>query len=197
MSKDLIVATSNLKKLAEIQRILGPDSDWNLKSLADMNFEGQEPEENEASFEGNALLKARYYQKHLGGIVIADDSGIECDDLNGYPGVHSARIGNDDKHRRQVLLEKLKQAKPKAEGFPSRFRCVIALIGKDLEQTFSGSCEGSVRDQEKGTNGFGYDPIFYLEDGRSLAEYSQEEKNQISHRGLAVCKLKSFLQLNF
>ena len=193
MSKDLIVATSNLKKLAEIQRILGPDSDWNLKSLADMNFEGQEPEENEASFEGNALLKARYYQKHLGGIVIADDSGIECDDLAGYPGVHSARIGNDDKHRRQVLLEKLKQTKPETESFPSRFRCVIALIGADLEETFSGSCEGYVIDQERGTNGFGYDPIFYLEDGRSLAEYSQEEKNQISHRGQAVDKLKTFL----
>ena len=71
MSKDLIVATSNLKKLAEIQRILGPDSDWNLKSLTDMNFEGQEPEENEASFEGNALLKARYASTAAGLVSMA------------------------------------------------------------------------------------------------------------------------------
>ncbi|MEE2924744.1 MAG: non-canonical purine NTP pyrophosphatase, partial [bacterium] len=109
---ELIVATGNQNKLAEIRRIFGDDFRWTLKSLKDVGFSGEEPEETESDFEGNALLKARYYQNKLGGIVIADDSGIECDDLDGYPGVHSARIGNDDSHRRQVLLTHLKDVGP-------------------------------------------------------------------------------------
>tara|TARA_Y100000589_G_scaffold264608_1_gene255347 strand:- start:719 stop:1309 length:591 start_codon:yes stop_codon:yes gene_type:complete len=190
---ELIVATGNQKKLAEIRRILGDDFRWPLKSLHDVGFSGEEPAETESDFEGNALLKARYYQCKLGGIVIADDSGIECDDLDGYPGVHSARIGNDDPHRRQILLAHLKDTVPHKQKYPARFRCVIAIVTSDFEHTFSGSCEGHVKDQEKGTNGFGYDPIFYLDDGRSLAEYSQQEKNSISHRGRAMEKLKAFL----
>jgi len=191
---ELIVATGNQNKLEEIRRILGDDSNWILKSLNDLNYVGEEPEETEPQFEGNALLKARYYQNELGGIVVADDSGIECDDLDGYPGVHSARIGNDDVHRRKVLLSHLKDAVPEKTKYQARFRCVIAIVSNEVEHTFSGSCEGHVMDQEKGVNGFGYDPIFYLQDGRSLAEYSQEEKNLISHRGRAVSKLKSFLE---
>ena len=190
---ELIVATGNQNKLAEIRRILGDDFRWTLKSLKDVSFSGEEPAETESDFEGNALLKARYYQSKLGGIVIADDSGIECDDLDGYPGVHSARIGNDDSHRRQVLLTHLKDVVPNKHEYAARFRCVIAIVTSDFEHTFSGSCEGRVKDQEKGINGFGYDPIFYLDDGRSLAEYSQQEKNSISHRGRAVDKLKAFL----
>ena len=190
---ELIVATGNQNKLGEIRRILGDDFRWTLKSLKDAGFSGEEPEETESDFEGNALLKARYYQNKLGGIVIADDSGIECDDLDGYTGVHSSRIGNDDSHRRQVLLTHLKDVVPNKHEYAARFRCVIAIVASDFEHTFSGSCEGHVKDQEKGINGFGYDPIFYLDDGRSLAEYSQQEKNSISHRGRAVDKLKAFL----
>jgi len=190
---ELIVATGNQNKLAEIRRILGDESGWILKSLKDVGFSGDEPAETESDFEGNALIKARYYQSKIGGIIIADDSGIECDDLDGYPGVHSARIGNDDSHRRQVLLTHLKDVVPDKNEYAARFRCVIAIVASEFEHTFNGSCEGYVKEQEKGINGFGYDPIFYLSDGRSLAEYSQQEKNNISHRGRAVDKLKAFL----
>ena len=144
----------------------------------------------------NAAIKAKAAAKS-GIFSIADDSGLEVDALKGAPGVYSARYGGsdlDDEGRYRLLLKEL-------EGIPeprrtARFRCVVAACdpsaGSIMEPVyFSGSCEGVIGTEPSGENGFGYDPVFQLSDGRSMAELDIEEKNMISHRALAV---KSFLE---
>jgi len=150
------------------------------------------PEESGATFEENALVKARYYGGASGILALADDSGLEVDALNGEPGVHSARYAGDgatDAELVRFLLAKL-------EDIPwqrriARFRCVIALVWPGgAEETFHGSREGYITTEPKGRNGFGYDPVFYVPElGKTFAQVEPEVKNRLSHRAEAARKV--------
>jgi XTP/dITP diphosphohydrolase len=194
MKATLIVASGNQGKVKEIRAILGSDFPYEVKSLKEAGFVGEEPEENGDTYEANAQIKAEYYSKKLNMAVIADDTGLECMDLDKWPGLRSARVADEDKKRRRVLIDKLIAESGVKEPWKARFVCSVCLYqpGKPVE-FFEGILNGSIKDEEKGEHGFGFDPIFYLEDGRSLAEVTTEEKNTISHRGIAIGKLKNYL----
>lgn len=177
----LVFATSNAGKLAELRALLG--AGWLVKSAADFPHV-PEVEEDRDTFEGNASKKAHAFASALGLWALADDSGLCVDALDGRPGVFSARYGDSDEHRISKLLGEL--AKTPDERRTARFVCVLALASPDgREQLTRGTCEGRIGHQKRGSNGFGYDPIFYLPDGRALAELSRDEKSAISHRGAA------------
>ncbi len=146
------------------------------------------PEETGASFEENAIAKATLVASATGMLTIADDSGLEVDALNGAPGVRTARFAGPnatDADNRTALLDRLK-------GIPisqrsARFVCAIAVADAcGNTHVATGACYGSIATEETGSGGFGYDPIFTVEDGRTMAELSAEEKNAISHRGIAL-----------
>ena len=150
--------------------------------------------ENEATLEGNALAKARYIRSRTGLDCFADDTGLEVEALGGEPGVHSARYatdGHDDAANKRLLLERLAGK----ENRRARFRTAIALIDADGEHIFEGVVEGRIAREERGTDGFGYDPLF-VPDGcdRTFAEMPADEKNAVSHRGRAVRRLAEYLQ---
>lgn len=187
----IIFATGNQWKLKEIRQILA-DLDIEVISMEDAGIQADIPEDGE-TFEENALIKARYIHELTGAAVMADDSGLEVDYLNKEPGVLSARyMGESTSYRikNQNLIERL-------DGVPdeertARFVCVIALVLKDGQAVMTrGDFEGRIGYEEKGSNGFGYDPIFYVpECGCYSAELSPEQKNDISHRGQALRKMK-------
>lgn len=193
--KKVIFATGNEGKMKEIRKILG-DLDIELLSLKDAGISA-DIEENGNSFEENAEIKATDICKLTGEIVLADDSGLEIDYLNKEPGIYSARyMGEDTSYRikNANLIQRL-------EGVPdekrtARFVCAIAAAFPDgTVKTVRASMEGRIGYEERGTNGFGYDPIFYLpEYGCSSAEISMEEKNKISHRGKALRAIKDQLR---
>ena len=186
MSK-LLIATNNRGKMVEIQALLG-ERKVELLTPAQLGIELEVIEDGKTYAE-NALLKGRAYASAAGLITLADDSGMEVDALGGQPGLHSARYvnrpGATDADRRQELLERLKgQPRP----WRARFRCWVAVVtpgGK--AELAEGVCEGEIIPEERGQNGFGYDPIFLITGlGKSMAELSMEEKNQLSHRAKAV-----------
>jgi XTP/dITP diphosphohydrolase len=188
--KEIIIATNNKGKVKDFQVIFEPKG-FVVKSLADFP-ELPEVEETGTTFEENALLKAKAVSDHLGKIVLADDSGLEVDGLNGEPGVYSARYAGKDKDDRKnynKVLEKL-QGVPFDER-TARFVCVLALVKPTGEQlTVRGTCEGHIASEPAGENGFGYDPIFYVKDwNKTMAQLTKEEKSEISHRGNAIKKL--------
>lgn len=189
MTHKLLLATNNPGKIGEYQTLL-EGLPLTMTTPAQEGLEG-EPEETGATFEENALLKARYYARASGVLSLADDSGLEVDALNGEPGIHSARYAGDgatDAERIRFLLAKLK-------GIPwqertARFHCVIALVWPGgAEETFDGSREGYIIVEPKGRNGFGYDPVFYVPElGKTFAELEPEVKNRWSHRAEAARK---------
>lgn len=193
--KKVIFATGNEGKMKEIREILG-DLDIELLSLKDAGITA-DIDENGSTFEENALIKAKAICQLTGEIVLADDSGLEIDYLNKEPGIYSARyMGEDTSYRikNASLIQRL-------EGVPdeqrtARFVCVIAAAFPDgTGKTVHAAMEGRIGYEEKGENGFGYDPIFYLpEYGCSSAEISMEEKNKISHRGKALRAIKDELR---
>ena len=149
-------------------------------------------DENGATFAENARIKAQALYDLCGGTVLADDSGLCVDALDGRPGIYSARYADPGK-RRQKVLDELKDVLP--EHRTARFVCALCLIEKGGKTTeCEGICEGHIIDRSQGTNGFGYDPIF-KPDGfeQTFAELTQDEKNQISHRAAAVKKLAKLL----
>jgi len=206
----LLLATRNLHKVEEIRTMLGN----NFQCLSLVEFpDAPEVEEDAATFEGNAIKKAEGLANWLEGLpnqvayVLADDSGLEVDALGGAPGVHSARFAALDKRvagnsadadNNAKLLQLLKDLP--IEKRTGRFRCVIALVPMKPKaesrkpQCFTGACEGRISDKPSGEHGFGYDPLF-LPDGfdQSFAELGEEIKNRISHRSVALQKLKSEL----
>ena len=191
---EILIATNNAGKVKDFVSLLKPFG-ITVLSLNDSK-EAIDVEETGATFEENAILKAETVAKLLGKVVIADDSGLEIDALNGAPGVYSARFagpGKSDKENIDKVLRQLSSA-PKNER-TARFRCVLAVAGPGMKtETFSGSCEGLIHPEPIGENGFGYDPIFYVpEKKRTMAELSPEEKNGISHRGAALVKLRERL----
>ena len=193
--KKIIFATGNEGKMKEIRRILA-DPSLEILSLKDAGINA-DIDENGKSFEENAMIKAEAICKMTGEIVLADDSGLEIDYLNKEPGIYSARyMGEDTSYhiKNANLVERL-------EGVPdekrtARFVCAIAAVLPDgRELTTRATIEGRIGYEEKGTNGFGYDPIFYVpEFGKTTAELTEEEKNQVSHRGKALELMKEELK---
>ncbi|MGB8489662.1 MAG: RdgB/HAM1 family non-canonical purine NTP pyrophosphatase [Bacteroidales bacterium] len=187
---DLIFATNNRNKIREINNILGDC--FRLLSLEDINLNDDIPE-NEPALEGNALFKARYIAGMTGMNVFADDTGLEVEALNGDPGVHSARFAGEDKDS-GANIEKLLNLMTGSMNRKARFRTVIALIFNGREYLFEGTVNGEILRERRGSNGFGYDPVF-LPEGKQLtfAQMDLDEKNTISHRARAFDKLRAFL----
>lgn len=193
--KKIIFATGNQDKMREIREILC-DLDAEILSLKDAGIQADIVEDG-TTFEENAEIKAKTISRMTGEIVLADDSGLEIDYLNKEPGIYSARyMGEDTSYRikNKNLIDRL-------EGVPdeqrtARFVCAIAAAFPDgTVKTVRGVMEGRIGYEERGENGFGYDPIFFLpEYGMSSAEISREEKNKISHRGKALRMIKDELK---
>jgi len=186
----LVFASNNEHKIKEIKSLLG--NSFTLLSLHDINIKEDIPEE-EPQIEGNALAKARYVFNVSGLNVFADDTGLEIAELNGLPGVHSARFAGENKDS-SANIEKVLFLLGNSKNRKARFRTVIALILEKKEYLFEGIVNGTIIKEKRGIEGFGYDPIF-LPDGktRTFAEMELSEKNTISHRALAFEKLKKFL----
>ncbi|MCD7864724.1 MAG: XTP/dITP diphosphatase [Clostridiales bacterium] len=195
MKKRIIFATNNKNKMTEIRQILD-DPDWEILSMREAGIE-LDIEENGTTFEENALIKAQAVSAYCDEIVLADDSGLEIDYLNREPGVYSARYGGRDTSyeiKNQMLLDRL-QGVPR-ERRTARFVCAIAAVvpGRD-PMVVRGTIEGYIGEKPAGENGFGYDPIFYVEDlNCSTAELSPEEKNARSHRGNALRMIRKKLE---
>mgnify|MGYP001182625052 CR=1 FL=1 len=187
----IILASRNPGKIREIHQILDND---NLEIVGlDAFPELPEIPEEQDSFEGNALQKARFVHERTGLLCVADDSGLEVDALNGAPGVRSKRFTPEatSSSNNRALLRVMQDANQRS----ARFRCAIAVVGSVGEATACGSCEGEIAYQARGTGGFGYDPLFLpvAYPGRSMAEISTAEKNRISHRGEAFRQLPEIL----
>lgn len=183
--KTLVIATKNKGKIREIKELL-EGTPWEILSMDEAGIDLDIVEDG-TTFEENALIKARAIRKMTGGVVLADDSGLEVDFLNQAPGIYTARFLGEhaqDADRCRAMLRLL-------EGVPdpyrkARFVCSAAIVSDQIETTVRGVLEGQVAWQAAGTNGFGYDPIFWVpEYGMTLAQLDSETKNLISHRGKA------------
>jgi len=195
MEKRIVFATGNAGKVKEIRMIM-EDTGMEVVSMKEAGITADIDEEG-STYEENALLKARAIAAYTDAIVMADDSGLEIDYLNKEPGVYSARyMGEDTSYhiKNNNLIERLTGVPD--EQRTARFVCSIAAVlpnGKEL--TTRATIEGFIGYEEKGENGFGYDPIFYVpEFGKTTAELSEEEKNRISHRGKALQLMKEELK---
>lgn len=187
----LVFATNNNHKLQEVSQVVGEK--FEITSLKECGITEDIPE-NEPTLEGNALAKARYIYSRTGLNCFADDTGLEVEALNGEPGVRSARYatdGHDDTANKRLLLERMEGV----ENRTAQFRTAMVLIIEGKEYLFEGIVRGRILHEECGEGGFGYDPIFAPEGyDCSFAQMSAQEKNDISHRGIAVRKLAEFLQ---
>jgi len=188
-----VAATGNKKKLAEIQRILNQFG-HEVISLNSLNI-GIDIEETGETFAENAMLKAKTIYEITGMASVADDSGLCVDALNGAPGVYSARYagehGDDSANNAKLLQEMIDVP---TEKRTARFVSVIATVFENgIEETFEGICEGTIGTKEKGNNGFGYDPLFYVGEV-SFAEMEDAQKDKISHRAKALQKLEEYLR---
>jgi XTP/dITP diphosphohydrolase len=186
----IVFASNNEHKIREIKSILG--NSFTLLSLSDINIKEDIPED-EPLLEGNALSKARYIYNATGMNVFADDTGLEIDALNGLPGVHSARFAGESKDS-SANIEKVLSLLGRTGNRKARFRTVIALILEKKEYLFEGIVTGTIINNKRGDEGFGYDPVF-IPDGenQTFAEMELAEKNRISHRARAFEKLQEFL----
>ena len=191
--KQVVIATKNKGKVKDFEALFAPLG-YEVVTMFDVAPD-LEIEETGTTFEENAVLKAETLAKQLNKIVIADDSGLAVDALNGEPGVYSARYAGDHDDEANIVkvLEKL-QGVP-TEKRTARFCCALAIAGPNMETTtLFGTCEGVILEEKRGTNGFGYDPIFFVQAlNRAMAELSPEEKGSISHRGNAIRQLKEKL----
>lgn len=197
--KKIIIGSGNQHKIEEIKAYF---SDLNFNFIA-LDPEHGLPEviEDGKSYKENALKKARQRADELNEIVLADDSGLSVEYLDGAPGIYSARFGGEGLNDQEKYLKVLDLLKGKAvEKRKAAFISVIALVDpfRKIEITAAGKCEGIIAKEAVGENGFGYDPIFYLpEYGKTMAQISQAEKNKISHRGLALKKMKNKLKQRY
>ncbi|MDT8401245.1 MAG: RdgB/HAM1 family non-canonical purine NTP pyrophosphatase [Bacteroidales bacterium] len=188
---EIIVASNNKHKIREIKEVLkGP---FLLIPMADAGIVEDIPE-NEASLEANALEKARYVHRLTGTNVFADDTGLETEALDGAPGVHSARYAGENKDPDDNITRLLSELEGHRNK-KARFRTVIALIYENREYLFEGIIKGRIINEKRGSEGFGYDPVF-IPDNEILtfAEMPSERKNMISHRAIAIRKLCDFLK---
>jgi XTP/dITP diphosphohydrolase len=187
---ELVFATQNPNKAKEINTKLG--TGFTIISLDVLGITEEIPE-TAPTLEGNALMKARYVYEKTGRNCFADDTGLEVEALNGEPGVYSARYAGLQKNAQdnmQLLLQNLKGK----TNYAARFRTVIALIIDGKEYTFEGIANGTIIEEQRGTEGFGYDPIFIPTGStRTFAQMQLDEKNQYSHRAKAFIKMKDFI----
>lgn len=188
----IVLASNNAKKLIELQAVL--PSSYELSAAGEYDS----PEETGTTFVENAIIKARYVSELTGSATLADDSGLEIDYLKGQPGIYSSRFageGASDEDNNQKLLEVMEDV-PESKR-QARFRCVIVYLRFALDPMpiiASGTWEGVILNKARGTNGFGYDPLFFLPDlGLASAELSAEQKNQLSHRSQAIAELHNLL----
>lgn len=192
MKQRLVIATNNAHKLEEITAVVGDK--FEIVSLADIDCHEDIPETAD-TLEGNALLKARFVHERYGLDVFADDTGLEVDALGGQPGVHTARYAYPDRNDNEANVDKLLRELQGATNRKAHFRTVIALIIWGEEHLFEGRVDGHITETRRGTEGFGYDPVFSPEDtGKTFAELGVEVKNRLSHRARAVQKLCAFLE---
>lgn len=195
MKRKIIFATGNMDKMREIREILG-GLDADILSMKEAGI-SLDIEENGTTFEENAVIKAKAVAGAVNEIVLADDSGLEIDYLNKEPGVYSARyMGEDTSYevKNQALLKRLADVPKKQRT--ARFVCAVAAVFPEGEVVVKrGTVEGYIGEKPEGENGFGYDPIFYVEEyGCSTAALSREEKNAISHRGNALRMIRGELE---
>lgn len=197
--RELLIATRNRGKVFEIRHALA-DVPICIVDANDVSaLAAYEPEETGATFEENAILKARAYATRAGILALADDSGIEVDALRGAPGVRSARYAPGSDEDRMRALLKAMEAVPDAER-GAQYRCVVAMYdpANGKESTREGTCRGHVLREPRGSGGFGYDPIFYCDEaGKGMAELSLEEKERVSHRGRALRRAREVLLTEF
>ena len=194
----IVLATSNHGKIQELRALL---ADLPIQFLSAAEVLGEQPSivEDGATFEANALIKARAIAKATRTLALADDSGLEVDALGGRPGVRSARFAHEratDAENNAALLRELENVEEGARG--ARFRCALALVSPWQESDVhvaEGSCEGSIARAPRGNGGFGYDPLFVVtgHEGKAMAELSEEDKNRVSHRARAVQALRGIL----
>jgi len=194
--KEIVLASRNAKKLAELQGLLGALG-YRLRPLSE--FSGEAAEEHAPSFVENALLKARHAAKVSGLPALSDDSGIEVDALNGAPGVHSARYAGanaSDAANNTRLLEALRDVPMHRRG--ARYVCVLAFVRQPYDPVpvlAQGEWRGQLLETPRGNNGFGYDPLFWVaQHGKSAAELPAELKNRLSHRARAAAALLQALR---
>ncbi len=194
--KKILIASRNKGKIAELEKILMPLG-FSVSSLLDYPEMADIPETG-ATFKENALIKARFAAETTGIPALADDSGLEVDILDGRPGIYSARFAGDhadDQQNNRKLLEELSGVSPKERT--ARYVCALTIYDpeKGILAETEGTCEGQILENERGTGGFGYDPLFYLPDfDQTFAEIPLDIKNRISHRGRALQRLKETLK---
>ncbi|WP_313339531.1 XTP/dITP diphosphatase [Sedimentibacter sp.] len=196
MNRRIILSSGNKHKVSEIKGIL-KDMPFEVISKDDLGYNDFDVEEDGTTLEENALKKAAELHKLTKGIVIADDTGLFVDELNGEPGVYSARYAGEptsDKNNRELLLKNLENVP--FENRTAYFKTVIAIVFEEgSKMTAEGKVTGTIGFEEKGENGFGYDSLFIVEDtGRTFAEMTDYEKNKISHRARALQNLKKSLE---
>ena len=190
-NKELIFATANINKIREVQAML--ENIYSVKSSKDLGLEEDIPEDMD-TLQGNASQKSHFLNDRFGCDCFADDTGLEVDALNGAPGVYSARYAGESKSSEENMDMLLKNMEG-VENRKARFKTVISLIKEGEEMFFEGVVEGTIRREKCGADGFGYDPIFEPEGfSTTFAEMSSEQKNQLSHRGIAVRKLVDYLK---
>ena len=193
-SPRFVLATFNVDKLREIQSIWR-DKGWDLVSLKSYPNATPVPETGD-TFQDNALIKARAAFQVTGLPSIADDSGLEVDYLDGRPGVYSSRFAGEDvtyRDNNEKLLRLMSDV-PESKR-TARFRCVVALVDEASEHWVEGTCEGLILFDYRGTEGFGYDPLFFVpEKGKTFAEMTGPEKHAISHRGQAFRRMAEFIR---
>ncbi|WP_273126641.1 XTP/dITP diphosphatase [Bacillus weihaiensis] len=193
--KQILIATMNNGKVKEFESMLQPLG-YEVKSLLDLP-QAIDVEETGLTFEENAQLKSDTIAAQFQIPVVADDSGLEVDYLDGRPGVYSARyagLEKSDQKNMDKLVDELKNVHDEKDR-SARFVCVLSIsIPGEATKTVRGTCEGYIAKEPRGENGFGYDPIFILKDqDKTMAELTKEEKNKISHRANALKKLKALL----
>ncbi|HVT87434.1 MAG TPA: RdgB/HAM1 family non-canonical purine NTP pyrophosphatase [Tepidisphaeraceae bacterium] len=200
MTKEILIATANAGKVKEFREILGNSTGWSDLS---QHAQVSAPEETGTTFRANACLKAAYYATLLKTWSLADDSGLEVDALNGSPGVLSARwaafnhAGEGDAANNALLLKQLENVPD--EKRTARFVCVLALSDPQgrIILTARDHVAGRIIHAPRGSNGFGYDPLFYFEEfGKTTAELDPEQKHAISHRGKALRQMRGLLGRN-
>ncbi len=192
--RKILIATGNKDKLKEI-KLAFDGLPLEILSLSD--FENlPDAVEDGKTFEENARIKARFFSEKTGLACIADDSGLEVDALGGKPGVHSARFAGyhaDDGTNNQKLLDELKKVGVKESA--ADYRCALCFVDVDGDEILtSGIIKGTIKNIPRGTGGFGYDPYFYVDDSKTMAELTPQEKDRISHRGEALRKMMAKLK---
>ena len=184
--KKIVLSSKNIDKVKEMRLVL-KNLPFEILSLADFD-EMPDAVEDGTTFEQNALIKAKFFREQTGLACLADDSGLEVDALDKMPGVHSARFAgyhaDDDTNNKKLLSELGKVGVTQSKA---AYRCALAFVDTDgTEILTSGTIGGTIKTIPKGNGGFGYDPYFYIDDDRTMAQISVDEKNLISHRGAAL-----------